>query len=67
MGKTITINQDSLITLKENMVGINNVSHNTVCVNEATPEVDEYELGQETDNPPVGGNYCHVNEVYNVS
>lgn len=67
MSKTITINQDSLITLKENMVGINNVSHNTVCVNEATPEVDEYELGQETDNPPVGGNYCHVNEVYNVS
>ena len=67
MGKTITINQDSLITLKENMVDINNVSHNTVCVNEATPEVDEYELGQETDNPPVGGNYCHVNEVYNVS
>ena len=67
MGKTITINQDSLITLKENMVGINNVSHNTVCVNEATPEVDEYELGQESDNPPVGGNFCHVNEVYNVS
>ena len=24
--------------------------------------MDEYEIGQESDNPPVGGNYCHVNE-----
>ena len=62
MGKTITINQDSLIAIKENMVGINDVSHNTVCVNEARPEVDEFELGQESDNPPVGGNYSHVAE-----
>ena len=45
------------------MVGSSNTaSHNTVCVTEAAPEVDEFELGQESDNPPVGGNYCHVNE-----
>lgn len=66
MGKTILINQDSLINLKENMVGIDNVSHNIVCVNEAAPEVDEYELGQESDNPPVGGNFCHVEENYDM-
>lgn len=34
-------------------------------VNEAAPEVDEYEIGQESDNPPVGGNYCHINEGAN--
>ena len=62
MGKTITIKQDSLITIKENMVGINDASHNLVCVNEARPEVDEFELGQESNNPPVGGNYSHVEE-----
>ena len=62
MGKTITINQDSLIAIKENMVGIDNVSHNSVCINEARPEIDEFELGQESDNPPVGGNYTHVEE-----
>lgn len=44
------------------MVGINDVNHALVCVNEARPEVDEYELGQESDNPPVGGNFCHVEE-----
>ena len=62
MGKTITINQNSLLAIKESMVGINDVSHNNVCVNEAAPEVDEFELGQESDNPPVGGNFCHVEE-----
>ena len=62
MGKTITINQNSLLAIKESMVGINDVSHNNVCVNEAAPEVDEFEIGQESDNPPVGGNFCHVEE-----
>lgn len=45
--------------------GSNTASHNTICVNEARPEVDEFELGQESDNPPVGGNYCHVTENNN--
>ena len=68
MGKSITIKEDSLILIKENVVGSSNTaSHNTVCVNEARPEVDEFELGQENDNPPLGANYCHVNEVYNTS
>ena len=31
-------------------------------VNEAAPEVDEYEIGAESDNPPVGGNGYHINE-----
>ena len=62
MGKTITINQDSLLKIKESMVGTNNVSHTLVCVNEARPEVDKFELGQESDNPPVGGNYTHIEE-----
>lgn len=63
MGKSITIKEDSLLKIKENLVGSSNTaSHNSICVMEASPEVDEYELGQESDNPPVGGNYCHVNE-----
>lgn len=68
MAKSITIKEDSLRVIKESMVGSSNTaSHNTVCMNEARPEVDEFELGQESDNPPVGGNYCHVNEAYNAS
>lgn len=62
MNKTIIVNQDSLIKIKESMVGTDNVSHTLVCVNEARPEVDKFELGQESDNPPVGGNYAHVEE-----
>ena len=63
MGKSITIKEDSLLKIKENLVGSSNTaSHNSICVMEASPEVDEYEIGQESDNPPVGGNYCHVNE-----
>lgn len=63
MAKSITIKEDSLRAIRESMVGSSNTaSHNTVCVTEAAPEVDEFELGQESDNPLVGGNYCHVNE-----
>ena len=65
MNKTIILNQDSLIKIKESMVGTDDVSHTLVCVNEARPEVDEFELGQESDNPPVGGNFCHVEETVN--
>lgn len=60
MGKSITLREDSLMAIKNSMVDTNSVSHNSICVNEARPEVDEFELGQESDNPPVGGNYCHV-------
>lgn len=68
MKKTVTFNESDLIKIKESMVGSSNTaSHNIVCVNEARPEVDEFELGQESDNPPLGGNYCHVNEAYNTS
>lgn len=68
MGKTITFGENRLLTLKDRideiMVGADCVSHNVVShdINEASAEVDEFELGQESDNPPVGGNYCHVEE-----
>ena len=68
MRKSIIVRENDLLKIKKNMVGSSNTaSHNTVCVNEARPEVDEFELGQESDNPPLGGNYSHVNEVYNSS
>ena len=68
MGKTITFGENRLLTLKDRineiMVGTDGVSHNGVShdINEASAEVDEFELGQESNNPPVGGNYCHVEE-----
>lgn len=68
MGKTITFGENRLLALKDRineiMVGTDGVSHNSVShdVEEASAEVDEYELGQESNNPPVGGNYCHVAE-----
>ena len=68
MGKTITFGENRLLTLKDRineiMVGTTGVSHNLVShdINEASAEVDEFELGQESNNPPVGGNYCHVEE-----
>lgn len=68
MGKTITFGENRLLTLKDRineiMVGTDGVSHNGVShdINEASAEVDEFELGQESDSPPVGGNYCHVEE-----
>lgn len=65
MSKIVAINQDKLLLLREkkdsneNIVAHNDCFHN---INEAAPEVDEYEIGQESDNPPVGGSYCHVSE-----
>ena len=47
MGKSITIKEDSLLKIKENLVGSSNTAnHNSICVTEASPEVDEYEIGQ---------------------
>jgi hypothetical protein len=73
MGKTITFGENRLLALKDRineiMVGTDGVSHNVVShdINEASAEVDEFELGQESDNPPVGGNYCHVEETIKES
>lgn len=73
MGKTITFGENKLLTLKDRineiMVGTTSVSHNLVShdINEASAEVDEFELGQESNNPPVGGNYCHVEETIKES
>lgn len=70
MSKTVTINQDKLLMLKETVASDSNIaSHNDYCseLTEAAPEVDEYEIGDEGSNPPVGGNFYHVNESYNVS
>jgi hypothetical protein len=65
MSKTVTINQDKLFMLKETVASDNNITnHNNYCseLTEAAPEVDEYEIGDEGNNPPVGGNFYHVNE-----
>lgn len=65
MSKTVTINQDKLLMLKETVASDSNItSHNDYCseLTEAAPEVDEYEIGDEGSNPPVGGNFYHVNE-----
>lgn len=62
MGKSVIINQDKLLMLKETMASNGKVvSHKDICVNEAAPEVDEYEIGGE-ENAPIGGVYYHVNE-----
>ncbi len=65
MSKTVTINQDKLLMLKETVASDSSItSHNDYCseLTEAAPEVDEYEIGDEGNNPPVGGNFYHVNE-----
>lgn len=70
MGKTIKIKEESLFKLKEeiNAVSNDNVANSKpIVMAEARPEIDEYEIGQESDNPPIGGNFCHVNESYGVS
>ena len=70
MGKTVRFCEDSLIALKkrlnEIMVGIDDVSHNDVCINEIAPEVDKYTIGgEETKKGGVtdvaaGGNCFHA-------
>lgn len=65
MSKVVTINQDKLLMLKETVASNSNIaSHNDYCskLTETAPEVDEYEIGDEGNNPPVGGNFYHVNE-----
>jgi hypothetical protein len=67
MGKSVIINQDKLLMLKENMVSNGNVaSHKDICVNEAAPEVDKYEIGGEEDSP-VGGVYYHSTNEDNIN
>ena len=69
MAKTVTINQDRLLMLKETMASDSNIaSHDSYCseLMEAAPEVNEYEIGEESDTesdtPVFGGNYYHVSE-----
>jgi len=50
MGKSVIIDEDKLNVLKQSEI------------TEAAPEVDEYEIGAESDNPPVGGNGYHIDE-----
>ena len=51
MGKSVIIDENKLNVLKQSEI------------TEAAPEVDEYEIGAESDNPPVGGNNYHINEI----
>ena len=70
MGKTVIIDENRLLNLKEELdgVGNGNVANTTAIeMTEARPEVDEYEIGDEGSNPPIGGNFYHVNESYNCS
>jgi len=65
MAKTVIMDENRLLNLKEelNGVGDENVANTTaIDITEARPEVDEYEIGDEGSNPPVGGNFYHVNE-----
>lgn len=64
MGKKLYIDCDKLLTIKESMANGGSVCHADSChaVNEAAPEVDEYEIGEESNNPPEGGNFYHVAE-----
>lgn len=67
MGRKVVINEDRLRILKEQVANsIESVSLDSHAhkVDEAAPEVDEYEIGDEGNNPPMGGNYYHINEGY---
>lgn len=67
MGKSVIINQDKLLMLKETMASNGKVvSHKDICVNEAAPEVDEYEIGGEK-NAPIGGVYYHSTNEDNIN
>lgn len=50
MANKVILSDTQLIRLRESML------------NEVTPEVDEYEIGDEGTNPPLGGNFYHVSE-----
>lgn len=60
MGKKLYITDNQLIALRESMANCH--ADSCYAVNEAAPEVDEYEIGDEGNNPPVGGNFYHVSE-----
>ena len=53
MSKTVTINQDKLLKLKESMASDSNISsHNNYCseLTEARPEKDVFKIGPEEDS-----------------
>ena len=68
MGKTIRFNENGLIAIKkrlnEIMVGIDDVSHNDVCVNEEVGEefAPVTTIGDGGNNPPVGGNHYGIEQ-----
>lgn len=61
MGKKLYIDCDKLLTIKESIANGDSICYADSChaVNEAAPEVDEYEIGAESNDPPMGGNYYH--------
>ena len=63
MAKTVTINQDKLLMLKETVASDSNItSHNSYCseLTEAAPEVDEYEIGDEITYRDEDGKYVGI-------
>ena len=61
--RTIVVNQDSLLRIKEAVDKEQDIQgKKCYAVREAKPEMDEYEIGAECDNPLMGGNFYHINE-----
>lgn len=69
MGKYVFFNEGQIVSLKQRLDEFTVDSDSVVSrdvpykkITEAAPEVDEYEIGDEGSNPPVGGNFYHVDE-----
>ena len=61
-GDTEMTPTDFVKYINDTYVGFDEDDMKLLNMNEAAPEVDEYEIGAESDNPPVGGNGYHINE-----
>lgn len=61
-GDTEMTPTDFVKYINDTYVGFDKDDMKLLNMNEAAPEVDEYEIGAESDNPPVGGNGYHINE-----
>jgi len=66
MGKSVVIDQEQLMRIRESVIDDSHGMDNHV-LKEASAGVDEYEIGAESDNPPMGGNAYHINESYSLS
>ena len=67
----VTYGNDTEMSNKEFIKHINDtymdLNRGDLKLLEAAPEVDEYEIGSESNNPPIGGNGYHINEGTNFN